>query len=285
MGTVDFAWQCPVCADILNKDNNQWRCQSGHSFDCAKEGYVNLLLTQHKNSKSPGDNKAMVLARRAFLTKGFYRPLAKYIGNCLLEHNQKLEDCTASIKLFDAGCGEGFYLQRIIESLHSHKVNVQAAGIDISKPAVQKAAKLLPNVDFAVASSFNLPIPSSRFDAVIQIFAPNANQEVNRILNDTGIWITVDPGEDHLFELKRLVYDKPAKHTMNSESFDGFTESSSTRLSFSFDLDKAEDRENLLMMTPFYWSISEQKKQQVLHSLTRVTTDFSIKVWQKDNNG
>ena len=27
----------------------------GHSFDVAREGYVNLLPVQHKNSREPGD--------------------------------------------------------------------------------------------------------------------------------------------------------------------------------------------------------------------------------------
>ncbi|MCI2284110.1 hypothetical protein L3081_12860 [Colwellia sp. MSW7] len=66
---------CPLCQQALILNDNTYRCINNHSFDRAKQGYVNLLPVQFKHSKAPGDNKDMVNARRAFLDKGFYQPL------------------------------------------------------------------------------------------------------------------------------------------------------------------------------------------------------------------
>ena len=51
---------CPICKKSLTLKSKSYRCENNHSFDEAKEGYVNLLPVQYKHSKDPGDNKAMV---------------------------------------------------------------------------------------------------------------------------------------------------------------------------------------------------------------------------------
>ena len=66
---------CPICASALQLNNKSCRCDNGHCFDVARQGYVHLLPVGQKNSKAPGDDKGMVAARRAFLDKGFYAPL------------------------------------------------------------------------------------------------------------------------------------------------------------------------------------------------------------------
>ena len=40
---------CPVCKKKLIKENKTFRCENNHSFDCAKQGYVNLSRKQTKN--------------------------------------------------------------------------------------------------------------------------------------------------------------------------------------------------------------------------------------------
>ena len=66
---------CPLCRGPLARQPRVWRCTQGHSFDVAREGYVNLLPVQHKKSRDPGDDALMVMARRAFLEADHYRPL------------------------------------------------------------------------------------------------------------------------------------------------------------------------------------------------------------------
>ena len=65
------ALRCPVCGGALMPLGTSLRCPQGHSYDMAKEGYVNLLAIQKRHAADPGDGKAMVRARRAFLQAGF----------------------------------------------------------------------------------------------------------------------------------------------------------------------------------------------------------------------
>ncbi len=284
-----FKWQCPTCHKPLNEVNNQWRCENKHSFDIAKEGYVNLLLAQHKNSKMPGDSKEMVLARRAFLSQNHYLPLALGIGD-LLQQFVSLEEqnnkCSKQFKLFDAGCGEGYYLQTIVDQIHATTSNINACGIDISKAAIQKASRKnkisTSQTHFAVASCFNIPLTDNSQHAVIQVFAPSSANEIARVLQIGGIWILVNPASDHLYELKELVYRSPNKHEVDNIVVEGFTLLSQTTIGFNILLNDRTQRENLLLMTPFYWTISPDKKQYLLDELTQATAHFDIKVMRKE---
>ena len=71
---------CPICSEPLNAVDNGVACPAGHRFDRARQGYLNLLPVQHKNSRDPGDNLAMVEARRDFLNAGHYAPVAKRLA-------------------------------------------------------------------------------------------------------------------------------------------------------------------------------------------------------------
>lgn len=262
-----------------------------HSFDQAKEAYVNLLLAQHKNSKDPGDNKDMVNARRGFLAKDHYQPLANTIADLLLEHSPKDDIDANGLSVLDAGCGEGYYLDKITNNILNRysdaiKPNILASGIDISKPAIQKAAKKnksTPWCDFhfAVASCFNLPLTDQSQNVIIQIFAPAKSEEVLRVLQNKGVWIKVSPASDHLYELKNMVYDNPAKHEVDNTSPAEFNLLSQQELRFDISLTHLSDRQNLLMMTPFYWTISEDKKQKLLKHLQVTQAHFDVRVLQK----
>ena len=95
--------RCPVCAGELTREDRVFRCPQGHSFDVARQGYVNLLTVGQKHSKSPGDTKEQVLARRAFLSGGYYAPIAEVLCRLVLPLRPKA--------VVDAGCGEGYYLR------------------------------------------------------------------------------------------------------------------------------------------------------------------------------
>lgn len=286
-----FNWRCPACKESLQLSNNQWICSEHHSFDIAKEGYVNLLLAQHKNSKQPGDNKDMVNARRAFLAQGHYLPLANTIADILHKHLSPETFDAKTATILDAGCGEGYYLESITNNILKRfdddtKPNIYASGIDISKHAILKAAKKYKptpfgHFNFAVASCFDLPILDFSQNALIQIFAPAKSEEVARVLNKQGIWISVTPASEHLYELKSMVYDKPAMHSVDEAVPSGFSLLSQQEVRFDISLAKSIDRQNLLMMTPFYWTISESKKHALLSDLHMTQAHFNISVLQK----
>lgn len=279
------SWKCPSCSNVLLLNNKAWACTNGHSYDVAKEGYVNLLLVQHKNSKQPGDNKEMVNGRRAFLEQGFYQPLADSISKIFNQHLTTLstiEDQT-EVNFFDAGCGEGYYMSQVSQLCIQTDLKIEFSGLDISKFAVQKAAKKYPNNHFAVASTFQLPLENSSQDAVLQIFAPSSEIEIHRVLKPSGIWITVNPAANHLYEFKQALYDKPTEHKAGQVTPEGFTLAQQLNLSFVVHLAEPQQRENLLMMTPYYWSATAQKKQNLVDDLQQFTTDFDICVYTKSS--
>ena len=38
-----LSFSCPVCGKILFIEQKNYKCENGHCFDIAKQGYVNLL--------------------------------------------------------------------------------------------------------------------------------------------------------------------------------------------------------------------------------------------------
>ena len=65
--------RCPVCAAALLLDGAVVRCGAGHSFDVARQGYVDLMPPGRRPA---GDSTEMVAAREAFLAAGHYAAIA-----------------------------------------------------------------------------------------------------------------------------------------------------------------------------------------------------------------
>ncbi len=292
-----MSWICPNCGESLkalvpnnleqtttstsgSKNSKSVACENNHQFDIAKEGYINLLLANQKNSKHPGDNKDMVVARRDFLNEGHYTPLVSNLADILLNH-YLTENISEEIIICDAGCGEGYYLSEISKRLNDKSIQLHSYGIDISKPAIQKASKRMKSNmsdyhHFAVASSYKIPLKTDSQDATIQVFAPSNEDEIHRILKADGIWIKVVPAQKHLFELKELVYDTPQLHSQEEVNIENWETLEKDTLEFNIELNTLASRLNLLMMTPFYWSISESKKEFLLDNLKSVTASFQV---------
>ena len=77
MGGAEMELICPVCGNQLHKADRSYVCENRHSFDIARQGYVNLLTVQQKHSLAPGDTREQVLSRRSFLEADFYAPIAR----------------------------------------------------------------------------------------------------------------------------------------------------------------------------------------------------------------
>ena len=67
--------RCPHCDGALVRDNATVRCEAGHSFDIARQGYLSLLPGDAELGSA--DTAAMVTARSAFLGAGHFDPLAE----------------------------------------------------------------------------------------------------------------------------------------------------------------------------------------------------------------
>jgi len=254
----------------------QWQSENNHCYDKAKAGYVNLLLANQKRRPEPGDSKEMINARRAFLEEGHYLPLVNSIADLVGQHFHK-----PTLALYDAGCGEGYYLDKIVSLLRQPEIAICAAGSDIAKVAIEKAARKYKQVHFPIASNFNRPVPSESQDVVLQVFAPGSVEEIHRILAVGGLWLQVSPAEEHLAQLKAALYQTPQRHTVDAEIPAGFEELPRVRLQYEFSLPKLQSRKDLLMMTPYYWSVGEGAMGSVLEGMGELSADFSIRMLRK----
>ncbi len=231
---------CPICKKELELSGNSFVCPDRHTFDRAKSGYINLLPSSKMNSKTPGDSKEMVASRRDFLDKGYYAPLREAIAG-------KARELGAS-RYFDAGCGTGYYTAAVIDAL-----GCKCLGADISKFAVDIAAKREKRGVFAVASVYDLPIESESIDLITNVFSPMADTEYRRILKKGGHLLYAVPGPMHLFALKELIYESPYENDVSYPSYDGFEETERIECSFDITLESSADIESLFTMTPYFW--------------------------------
>jgi len=188
---------CPIDGQPLREQTGSLRCESGHSFDIARRGYVNLLAASDKRSKDPGDNREMVAARSAFLDAGHYLPVA-----------QKLNELVSGLAapesvIVDAGCGEGYYLQQL--SLGWGDSGPAMVGYDISKWAVQAAARRF-DATWLVASNRNIPLADNSVDVLLSIFGFPSYESFSIALKDGGSVVLVTAGPRHLYELREVIY-------------------------------------------------------------------------------
>ncbi|AQQ68396.1 23S rRNA methyltransferase [Microbulbifer agarilyticus] len=238
-------WQCPHCNLSLGLEGRSWRCANGHTFDQAREGYVNLLPVQQKRSREPGDSPEMLNARRRFLEAGHYAPLADAICAQLMLVREQLQTPV----LLDVGCGEGYYDRALVQAGWPEP---GVTGVDIAKAGVRLAAKRLAQAQFAVGSSFHLPVADSSVDAILRVFAPGPAEELLRVLKPGGILLDVSPGPDHLWSLKSRLYENPQQHTAPAPVA-GFTLESELRCEFPLAIKGGEPVQDFLAMTPFAW--------------------------------
>ena len=265
---------CPVCTEKLNTIDARAVCENGHSFDRARGGYYNLLLSN--GGSVHGDNKEMVLARRQFLALGFYEPLAKRVA-------ELAKECTPrDAALLDAGAGEGYYTDFCERVLFDRDGTSDVSAFDISKDAVREIGKKNQRISLAVAGSYHMPIAEGEFDTVINTFSPLALEETLRVIKPCGHFIMAIPGENHLFELKSAIYKTPYKNTVADTALSGFELISDENLTYNMHLDSPEAIRSLFMMTPYAYRTrpDDRKKIEELKRLD-CTADFRIFVYRK----
>ena len=266
---------CPNCGKQLYKNNNSLICDNKHCFDISKEGYVNLLPINSKKSKNPGDNDKMIKARRMFLETGFYRPLANKIVSLI---EQTLNNKSNPV-IFDLGCGEGYYTDLVSHNL-SKSFDLYA--LDISKIAVRYASKRCKNVSFCVASAFDIPVADSSIDLLYRIYAPSDKKELDRVIKKGGYLVTVTPGEKHLIELRRIIYNEVLNLSSNLDESESFKKISEEKLEYIMKIDEKQTVGNLLDMTPFGWKIKSDSLDELMkQTVWTICCDFNINIYQK----
>lgn len=236
-------FSCPLCGGELRDQGKALVCQNGHSFDVAKQGYVNLLSPNQMHSKLPGDTREMVDSRRRFLEGGYYAVFREALCGLAREYGGN-GPCVV-----DAGCGEGYYTGALAEALPEAEV----FGLDISKAAVKAAAGKYKQVRFGVASSFSLPFANRFCDLLVDVFSPLAAEEFARVLKPGGSFLYAVPGERHLFGMKEILYERPYENQRKDTEYPGFSFLERREVRDVIYIPDGETAMDLFTMTPYYW--------------------------------
>ena len=182
---------CPLCGQDLAARDRALRCPGGHTFDLARQGYVNLL----PGDARPGtaDTADMVAARHAFLAAGSYAPLTRAVAEAAAEH------AGGAAAVLDAGAGTGHYLAAVLDALPG----AVGLALDLSKFALRRAARSHQRAAAAVWDVWQpLPVRSGSVDVLLDVFAPRNAAEFHRVLRPGGLLLVVTPGPGHLAELR-----------------------------------------------------------------------------------
>ena len=274
---------CPIDGEQLHYQTQQLICKNNHTFDIARQGYVNLLPVQYKRSKEPGDSKEMVVARTQFLNAGFYTPVA----NKAVEIIRMLISDTKEICLLDAGCGEGYYLDHIANELERNpgQSMVSLIGLDISKHAILAAAKRNKKITWLVGTNRQLPVCKGSVDIILCVFGFHSFEGFSHALKTGGKIILVEPGPDHLKELRQVIYTDVNKDESQGASYDdqqGFSLVNKVSLHFqTAALEQAQIRD-LLLMTPHFYRASKEGKEAASYlDKLSITVDMVFNVLEK----
>ncbi|PJE77954.1 23S rRNA (guanine(745)-N(1))-methyltransferase [invertebrate metagenome] len=274
---MSLSLRCPVCHTPLGtlepKNGGGAFCPAGHRFDRARQGYLNLLLSNKMNSKKPGDDKQMVQARTRFLDSGHYAP----VSSALTRTVKKLVSDADRPVILDAGCGEGYYTDEI----HKALPNAIMGGVDISKPAIIQCCRRNREIHWLVASVNDLPVTGNQVDVIVSVFSRCDWQEFSRVLKPSGHVVVVALGEKHLLALREVIYESvrpyPVDKIINNLP-DGFLNTENQDIVSNMRLGSSSQILDLLAMTPHYWHVKSAQKVR-LSQLSSLVCDIDMRCY------
>lgn len=266
---MDNIIKCPVCGNFLEYDEKKLVCLNNHSFDKARQGYYNLLLANKSSDKVMGDSYEMLKARQNVFLKGYYSKVSdelnvivsKYIG--------------VNNNILDIGSGVGYYLDRLEKkfgNMHNY------FGVDISKDGVKESSKNNKRIQYLVGTNNKLPFLNDSIDIMISVFSPVYLEECKRVLKTDGHLIVVHPNQDHLIEMKKVIYEDIILKEEKRNELDPllFTIVDFKNVKYSIKLD-GDNIKNLLMMTPHFWT-STLKGKERLYGLNELEVGIDIRI-------
>jgi 23S rRNA (guanine745-N1)-methyltransferase len=272
-GGMIASWLCPVCGErlTLTADDRRWECASGHSFDVAREGYVNLLLPQRRHSRQPGDSAEMIAARRRFLATGAYDPMSTALAEVVGRRSP--------VTVLDVGCGEGRHTRFINAPL------VQC--LDVAKGAVAAAARSNESGWYAVASASDMPVADSTIDVAMVLFSPVIPAELRRVVRPGGSVVIAHPGPSHLDSLRSLVYPDARPHDLRAPIADtdaNFAMVGRQEVTFPVVIPGAKELRDLYAMTPYRWHAPrdiEDRLTTAARNTFTTTADITISLYER----
>lgn len=179
------ALACPKCGGSLARVGDDFACAAGHRINVNRRGCLNVLSRQSETYY----DAALFDARWRILRAGFYTPVAEAIESMLGNGVQRL---------VDAGCGEGWYLDWLLQ----RHPDWCGAGVDISRDAILRATDQACEAVWCVADLRSLPFSDGAFTAVLDVLTPANYGEFRRVLAPDGLLVKVYPGSEYLCELR-----------------------------------------------------------------------------------
>lgn len=275
---------CPIDGVRLEFHGKQLDCENGHVFDIARQGYVNLLPVQHKRSKQPGDSKEMVAARARFLDSGIYKPIADKLAEiAFAQVSDNKETC-----FMDAGCGEGYYLDFVFNILKAKEGcnDLSFVGLDISRDAIVRAAKRNKQITWLVGTNRQPPLEPFSVDIITCVFGFQSFEGFGKVLRPGGKVILVEPGPEHLKELRQLIYADVRKTDppgLSGAGETGYVVRDKQLLKFQTGGIDNQQINDLLVMTPHFYRANKQGREaaQKMEKL-ELTVDIAFTVLEKN---
>lgn len=246
---------CPKCKSSLVKEEKRYVCKNNHSYDIAKQGYTNLVLN-YKDTM--GDNKELVDARSTFLNYNYYEFLRSFLIDII--------DSLPNETIIDCGCGEGYYTNEIAKTYEN------VIGIDLSKYALLKATKA-QKAHYFINSINEICVEDNSVDIILSIFSYRNYKEFQRILKAEGYYIEVLPAENHLIELKEVLYDHAYLNNTKVEQ-EYFTLIDRFEIKQKQILNQ-EQLQALFHMTPYFYKTSLKDKEK-LTTITELECTFAF---------
>lgn len=179
------ALTCPACGEFLGRNGDDFACGNGHRVNTNRKGCLNVLSVQSDTYY----DAALFDARWRVFRAGCYLPVAEAIEGMLGERTQRI---------LDAGCGEGWYLDQLLQN----HPDWCGAGVDISRDAILRATDQPCEAVWCVADLRRLPFADGAFTAVLDVLTPANYQEFRRVLAPDGLLIKVYPGSEYLREIR-----------------------------------------------------------------------------------
>jgi 23S rRNA (guanine745-N1)-methyltransferase len=187
---------CPHCGMGLTRTRGSVICESGHSFDVARHGYVGMLPGDARLGSA--DTASMVAAREAFLDAGHFEVLAEALAEEALHALAGEPPQTPGGCVVDLGAGTGWYLARVLDRLPGRP----GVALDLSKHALRRAARAHARIGAVACDAWRrLPVRDGAAGLVLSVFAPRDGAEIARVLRPGGALVVVTPTGRHLGEL------------------------------------------------------------------------------------
>ncbi|WP_342540518.1 putative RNA methyltransferase [Heyndrickxia sp. FSL K6-6286] len=269
-------FSCPICKSPMKVTHlKSLVCLNNHTFDFAKQGYVNMMT---RSANSHYDKELFKARQKVIMESNLFALLHKRISEIIIGNMNALK---GEIIIFDAGCGEGSHLQRILDECKNE--TFAGIGLDISKEGIRMAASKYKETAWLVGDLANSPLADQSCHYILNILSPANYKEFKRTLVPNGLVIKVVPRSNYLKELREALFDNTDKSSYkNDETVSLFNHHfhlvDVLNLSYIKKLTQTE-LINLVQMSPLTWNTSEDDIDRIINrGISEVTVDLDILV-------